>query len=333
MLTGLAEHDALPWFWEQAPLPRPQLWLQRGKTLRRLAPEEPLPAGAAALSALSEWPEGRTALLRDSAGALWRLRPCAALDGCRLWQAQSVEQSRVLLFDELRATLGRVLAETVRHELAAPLQTIAFNADIAERLAGTTGDERFTANLKGIKPRVRELQRRQVAAVALWLAGPPDLAALTPLREVLDEVQAMLQGYLGILGTPLQPSGLPLLDGVLLPGPAQKLRIGWLALLVMAGSRASRRTGGESRGLRLGVARQAGVFLELDESADAAALGPWFATLGDAAAMAAAAVLLEEAGLELLPQDGRGIRLEVHALRQEECTRPGSGVTPRLSRG
>lgn len=329
MTLELAESGTLPWFWEQAPLPQPQLWLQHGPDLRSLATAAVVPASVAVLAALRSWPEGRNLALRDAEERLWILRACAAVGDGRLWQAQDLAQGRTLLFDRLRGALSRRLAGPVRHELTGPLQTLAFSAEIAQRMAGLPGDARFAANLDIIGQCVRELHQRQSAAISLWLAPPPGVAPPAVLREVLEEAQAMVQGCLGV---PLRCSGLSLLDGVLLPGPGQKLRIGWLALLLMAGRRASR-TSGENRGLKLSVARDQGLFLELDESVEAGALGPEFAAQGDAAALAAVAVLLEEAGLELLPQDGRGIRLEVHALRQEECTEPGSGVAPRLGLG
>jgi hypothetical protein len=324
-----AEPGALPWFWQQAPLPQPQFWLQRPVDLQCLATAAPLPASEAALAALRGAPEGGSLVLRDAEERLWVLRPCAAVDGGRLWQAQEVAQARVLLFDRLRGALGRRLAGPVRHELTGPLQTLSFSAEIAQRMGGNPGDPRFAANLETIGQCVHELHQRQSAAVSLWLAPQPGVAPPVALREVLAEAEAMVRAH---LGAPLRSTGLSLLEGVLLPGPGHKLRLGWLALLWMAGRRASR-TGGENRGLKLSVARGQGLVLELDGPAGAEALGPEFAAQGDAAALATAAVVLEEAGLELLPQDGRGIRLQVHALRQEECTKPGGGVTPRLGLG
>ncbi len=298
------EADAAPAHWREAPLLNAPLLLAGRERLIRAERHEPIPASPALLARLGQpAAAGEMLVAYDSSGEAWRLRHAGAAGEMRLWQAQSVNDSRARLYSTLRGLLAQRLTECVLHELRNPLNALSLHADLLARLLLEGAQvERSLPSVEVIRHRVGDLRKRQDAAVMLWL-GDAALAeaAGSDLAEIVDSSLRLLRGHLALQEVRLRSEALQLIGAMRLRSGAAQTRLVLMALLLMAcaGAKQYRTADGSTE-----VVIQAGVdghtlILDLQAPLDGRTLGRELADTGTAGLMAGLALLLESAGIAL----------------------------------
>ena len=298
------EADAAPAHWREAPLLNAPLWLAGHERLIRVERHEPIPASPALLARLGQpAAAGEMLLAYDSSGEAWRLRHAGAAGEMRLWQAQSVNDSRARLYSTLRGLLAQQLTECVLHELRNPLNALSLHADLLARLLSEGAQvERTLPSVEVIRHRVGDLRKRQDAAVTLWLGDAALVeAAGADLAEIVDSSLRLLRGHLALQEVRLRSEALQLIGATRLRNGAAQTRLVLMALLLMACAGAKQyRTADDSTEVVMQAAIDGHtLILELQAPIDGQTLGRELADTGTAGLMAVLALLLESAGIAL----------------------------------
>lgn len=290
--------------WLEAPMPDAAACLALPDRLVRLdhAPVSVTPQLLQALTAGGA--AGRILLAGDSSGETWRLRHDGTAGTAQLWRLQSLPDSRLQLFLRLRGVLAPELAGRVQHELRNPLNALSLHADLIDRLLQKDGGgaAALAPSVAVIRQRLRELERRQDAALALWLAPPEAAEAPQSLRGAVDEALRLLRGHLSQQNVRVHGEHLAPLDAVRLRGPAAPVQLSLIALLLMAAAGAREYPAADG-GARIDLTGAGGA-LELQAPLDGRPLGGALGDCGTTEVLAGLALLLEPAGL-LLETDTR----------------------------
>lgn len=296
--------------WLRAPMPDAAACLALPDRLARLD-HEPANASPRLLRTLNTAEtSGRIILACDSSGELWRLRHDGAAGPAQLWRLQPLRDSRERLFARLRAALAPELAGRVQHELRNPLNALSLHADLIGRLlqkGGADAAARIAPSVEVIRQRLRELEHRQDAALALWLDRPEEGAAPATLGGVVDDCLRLLRGHLLPQNIRLHADELAPLAAVPLRGAAAPVQLGLTALLLMAAAGAKQYPAADGSA-RIDLSGAGGCTLELQAPLDGHQFGR---VLGDACdtsgVLAGLSLLLEPAGLRLETDARQGL--------------------------
>jgi signal transduction histidine kinase len=306
-MLDFAPQSAAKASWLEAPMPDAAVCLALDDGLVRLD-HEPVSVAPLLLQSLNAGgAAGRLILACDSSGESWRLRHDGTAGAARLWRLQSLADSRRLLFQRLRGVLAPELAGRVQHELRNPLNALSLHADLIARLLQKNGSApaAIGPSVEVIRQRLQELERRQDAMLALWLAPPEAAEAPPSLGAVLDETLRLLRGHLSQQNIRAYGDNLAPLDAVPLRGAAAPVRVSLLALLLMAAAGA-RQYPAANGSARIDLAGAEGA-LELQAPLDGQPLGRALGDCDTGCVLAGLALLLESAGLRLEADARQGL--------------------------
>lgn len=308
MLDFAPRQSPAPWL--EAPMPDAAPCLVLPDRLTRLD-HEPVSVAPQLLRALNAaGAAGRVVLACDSSGELWRLRHDGAAGPAQLWRLQALRDSRERLFVRLRGLLAPELAGRVQHELRNPLNALSLHADLIARLLQKKEPDaaaRIAPSVEVIRQRLQELQRRQDAALALWLESPEAQETPPPsLGAIVDECLRLLRGHLLQQNIRLQFENLAPLGAGPLRGAAAPVQLSLIALLLMAAAGARQYPAADGSA-RIGLAGGDDGTLELQAPLDGHLLGRALGDCGTEGALAALSLLLEPAGLQLEADAQQGL--------------------------
>jgi signal transduction histidine kinase len=296
--------------WLRAPMPDAALCLALPQRLARLGQHESVAVAPQLLLALNAaGAEHQTLLACDSSGASWRLRRAGAAGTAQLWRLQALHDSRARFQARLRGLLAAQLAGRVQHELRNPLNALTLHADLIARLLqknhAPDPAARLLPSVEVIRQRLQELEQRQDAAVALWLA-PAEAAETVSFGAVVGDSLRLLRGWLSLHEVRLFHEGLAPLDALPLRGAAAPAQLGLLALLLMAATGARQYPAADGSG-RIDLLGGADGALEIDAPLDGQALGREVAETDTEGLLGGLVLLFEPAGLRLETDAQQGV--------------------------